>query len=327
MDKNQRDNLIDKYLRGEATAAEEDILMRWYREQLQADVEWELEPEERAEDVKARIEQSIKSEARLGNVRKVRWIWPATAIAACLIGLLILFGVRNRPKEAVAWTDGQALAGNSMTNTESDGNRFLLLVDSSKVLLRPGSTLEYVNDFEGSSREVRLVGEGYFDIRHDEDRPFIVHTGDIRTVVLGTAFTIKATEGQEVQVTVQRGKVRVEKQEKVLGELVANQQLEVDKVEDVAEQKTVLVEEALAWTAEDMRFDDVAFGQLVDRLERRYGTEISFKNPDLVSCPVSGRFTGAETLEEVLELLCATRNATFVKTEKGNIEINGLGCN
>lgn len=327
MDKNQLDKLIEKYLCGKTTADEEKILMRWYREQLQGDVEWELVSGENAEEIKMRMAQNIKTDIRRGSVRRMRWVWPATTIAACLIGLLILFGVNQNRKRAIAWADGPSLAENTVSNPEIAENRFLLLPDSSKVLLRPGSTLEYVNNFEGESREVRLVGEGYFDIRHMDDRPFIVHTGDIRTVVLGTAFTIKATIGQEMQVTVQRGKVRVEKQEGVLGELVANQQLEVDIEVDRAEQKTVVAAEELAWTAEGMSFDDVAFGKLVDRLERRYGTEISFKNPDLVSCPVSGRFTGAETLEEVLELLCATRNATFVKTEKGNIEINGLGCN
>src|SRR5690606_352609 len=145
--------------------------------------------------------------------------------------------------------------------------------------------LEYRTDFKGMTREVALVGEGYFDIHRDESRPFIAYAGDVRTVVLGTSFTIRADEGQdEIQVTVQHGKVRVERQQKVLAELVANQQLDVDRKATTAEQKVVVAEKALSWMNEDMRFDAHSFGDLIDHLQRRYGVEITFKNPALAAC-------------------------------------------
>lgn len=326
MDKNQRDRLIDKYLCGETTAEEEKILMQWYREQLQSDVEWKLSAEESAEEIKIRIAQNIKADFRKGLVRRISWMWPAAAITACLIGLVILFGINQMRRKPPVVVGGPSLVESKLQNPEMAENRFLVLSDSSKVLLRPGSTVEYANDFTGETREIRLVGEGYFDIRHMDDRPFIVHTGDIRTVVLGTAFTIKSSPGQEIQVTVQRGKVRIETHEKVLGELVANQQLEIDPENDRAEQKAVVAAEVLSWTAEGMSFDNETFGNLMQRMEKRYGTIIRFENESLQNCVVSGRFGGDETLDEVLMLLCATRNATFERTANNTIVIRGEGC-
>src|SRR5690606_12359908 len=57
-------------------------------------------------------------------------------------------------------------------------------------------------------REVFLTGEAFFDIKHDPNHPFIVHTGHIITKVLGTAFNINAQK-EEVTVTVSRGLVEV----------------------------------------------------------------------------------------------------------------------
>lgn len=326
MDNNQLDQLIEKYLRGEATAEEEKKLMRWYREQLRGDVEWELVPEESAEDIKVRLARNISADINTGKVRSLGWVWSATALVACLIGLLLIFAVRQYQERDVAWTAGDSLVGTTLSNPEIDENRFIVLPDSSRVLLRPGSSLEYVNNFGSESREVLLVGEGYFDVRNMEGRPFIVHTGDIRTVVLGTAFTIKSTAERGVQVTVQRGKVRVENQQEVLGELTASEQLKVDTEVAEAEQKTIVVANELAWTAEGMSFDNETFGTLMKRMQKRYGTAIRFEDEAMQNCVVSGRFLGNETLDEVLRLLCATRNATFERTGDSTIVIKGEGC-
>jgi ferric-dicitrate binding protein FerR (iron transport regulator) len=311
--------------------------MKWYQSELQEDVVWESVDPKEEEMVKARIAQRIYAEINIRptQVSRWHWQWSVAAVAAALVGVLFWFNVLQNDQDIPAFDQDIPTLSHSHKarraivdlQQEAEGNRFVLLPDSSKVVLRPGSKLEYTTDFRGKTREVTLVGEGYFDIARDENRPFIVHSGGIRTVVLGTAFTVKAAEGHdEVQVTVQHGRVRVENDREILAELVANQQLEVDVERAVTVQKMVLAEETSAWTAEGMRFDDEAFGSLVDRLQKRYDVEIAFVNPGLASCPVSGQFTGAETLDTVLELLCATRNATFVKAKTGRIEISGPGC-
>ncbi|HMR20334.1 MAG TPA: FecR domain-containing protein, partial [Sphingobacterium sp.] len=227
MQDNELHRLIDRYLSGQATDQEAQTLVRWYRDQLQEDTVWESSNPEVADQVKARMAEKIRlkiqgeSSNPSSKVRKLRWGWASAVVAAGLIGALLLFNAWQKKEQSLFLAESPVLTAVNIQQ-DAEENRFVLLPDSSKVILRPGSKLEYITNFQGKTREVALIGEGYFDIKRDENKSFIVHSGDIRTVVLGTAFTIKADEGQEeVQITVQHGKVRVEKKEKVLAELVA----------------------------------------------------------------------------------------------------------
>src|SRR5690606_2603405 len=71
-------------------------------------------------------------------------------------------------------------------------HQLLLLPDGSTVLLNNNSSLDFPQQFTGDTREVILKGEAYFDIKPDASRPFIIHTGKVKTRVLGTAFNIRA---------------------------------------------------------------------------------------------------------------------------------------
>ena len=73
----------------------------------------------------------------------------------------------------------------------------LNLPDNSKVILSPGSRLKYPEQF-GKHREVILSGEGYFDIRKDENNPFIVRIGSLNIQVLGTRFNVRAYPADSV---------------------------------------------------------------------------------------------------------------------------------
>src|SRR6185436_7434874 len=66
----------------------------------------------------------------------------------------------------------------------------VLLPDGSQVWLNSESKLIYAGVFSDSTREVRLEGEGYFDIVKDPSHPFIVHTDGIDVRVLGTTFNL-----------------------------------------------------------------------------------------------------------------------------------------
>lgn len=325
MENSKVDKLIDKYLNGNATAEERERVLQWYRTQNDQEVRWPSESEEEENRIHTRIKNKIWSATvhtakPVRSLRKVRYAITAAAIA--LIGAFVYLNLYSADVEDLDSTT--IIAEVDIQQVE---NRFVLLPDSSKVILRPGSRLEFRSDFKGTSREIALIGEGYFDIVRMENKPFIIHTGKIKTVVLGTAFTIKAdAQNAHVEVTVERGKVRVEKEDVVMGELVANQKISFGKDLDQPVQHKVIAAESLGWTSQDVRFDAQSFGQLTARLERRYKVKITFANSELSVCPVSGKFQGIETLDEMLTILCATRNARYRKIDDQHIEIIGQGC-
>lgn len=69
----------------------------------------------------------------------------------------------------------------------------VILPDSSVVCLNSGSVLKYDPAFlRKKSREVYLIGEGYFEVQKNPEKPFIVHADDINVKVLGTVFNVRS---------------------------------------------------------------------------------------------------------------------------------------
>ncbi|WP_312791570.1 FecR domain-containing protein [Sphingobacterium sp.] len=318
MDNSNLQQLIDKYLQGTISVEEKKRLLRWYRQQQDQETVWTLEPGETEKDVSQRIKSKIWSDIATPPSRK-RIYWPYVAVAATL--LLASFVVFMRTKSGIV---EQQI---SFSKSEGTNNRFILLPDSSRVVLRAGTKLTYPNSFSGQTREVNLEGEAYFDIKHKNGQPFIIHTGEVKTTVLGTAFTIKYPNGSnQVEVLVERGKVRVEDSKQVFAELTADQKIDIQGLKVKPAIEKIDVQSAMSWKRQDMAFDALPFGSLAEALEKRYGVSLDFANQTLRNCPISGKFTGSETIEEVLLNICATRNAAYRKTGDGRYEIKGPGC-
>ena len=200
----------------------------------------------------------------------------------------------------------------------------LTLSDGSKVLLHKNARIDYKGGFPGNTREVTLHGEAYFDIRSDR-RPFIVHTGAIKTTVLGTAFDINAYDGRTITITVTRGKVKVENDAGEFSILRRNEQLSVDSLHTRLKKVQVDAGEVLAWKKPYLLFNDVTMKEAMQELEQRYHVAIVFTNPASENCPVTASFTGGESFEEIIKVLSKINNMEYTFGH-GTVEITGEGC-
>lgn len=212
-------------------------------------------------------------------------------------------------------------------NELSNYTRNIILPDGSTVVLHSGSKIDYLSSFSGDTREISLIGEAYFDIVHNAARPFIIHTGKIKTTVLGTAFTIKAYSGQkDIIVSVLRGKVKVENNSGLLAVLTPNTKVNYDIAGARFEQQKVDVMAAVTdWTKQDMIFDGASFGVIAETLSKRYNMSFQFNNPAIVKCILSAGFDGTEPIDKVINILCKIINATYT-IQNGIVLIDGQGC-
>ena len=64
------------------------------------------------------------------------------------------------------------------------------LPDGTSVTLNKGAVLEYPSSFRGNKRSVRLRGEAWFEVKHDNAKPFIILSGNVKVEVLGTTFSV-----------------------------------------------------------------------------------------------------------------------------------------
>lgn len=92
--------------------------------------------------------------------------------------------------------------------TALGGSQQVRLADGSRMELNTNTRVH--TEVTSTSRTVTLdSGEAYFDVVHDDRRPFVVYAGNRRITDLGTRFSVYRKD-DDVRVTVQEGRVRVD---------------------------------------------------------------------------------------------------------------------
>ena len=178
----------------------------------------------------------------------------------------------------------------------------LKLADSSTVWLNAGSTLRYPVSFTGHTRELFLSGEGYFDVTHRHNQPFLVHTGSVTTKVLGTAFNIQAND-QQLTVAVVNGKVAVTEGNTPLGVIVANQLLEYHPQNKQVALRDTIAGNMVAWTKGELILDNVTMEEAAATIGKWYNVAIAFTDPALKKSRFSFSFLHGENIGEVMKMI------------------------
>ena len=298
--------ILHKYQQGKATKEEQDYLESYYNLFGSEEDAFNNIPENERQEYKEEIRESIFSKISADSTpvyklrfRERKFVRLAAATVLFMILGASAFYLMNRT---------QAFNKVETIGEINKENRVIFLPDGSKVILSAGSKLNYPSSFDGlERREVTLLGEGYFDIRHDASKPFVVHSGKLETVVLGTAFNIKAINGQDnITVTVRRGKVKVLDQEKneVLGIIVPNQQIvyNVKKVNSVM--NSVPDENYLTWMNADLLCDNLTLAEAVELLKDQYKVKIEIKDKSILSQRFTTTFSKKEKVENIIESIC-----------------------
>jgi ferric-dicitrate binding protein FerR (iron transport regulator) len=252
-----------------------------------------------------------------------RFAWLKVAavffIVACSAAIIYYAATLPQTKQVAQNT-------NRISDTTKPNHKLITLPDGSTVLLNNNSKLHFPQSFSGNTREVTLSGEAYFDIEKDPSKPFIIHTGKVKTVVLGTAFNIRAYPDESaVTVTVARGKVKVETEKKILGIILPNQQISFNTSTRESIQNEVLAESVIIWKQKDMVFDNITFAEAADMISKRYGVEINFANSKLKNCRFNASFLNENQIEQVLKVICDLNKANYTLNNK-SITISGEGC-
>lgn len=273
-----------------------------------------------------------------------RYFYWAAAAAIIILGTAVWWFFPTEPTRS-SNTDKAILAA------EKGVRKQIVLPDSTKVWLNAGSVLYAVTNFEGTTREVRLEGEAFFDVKTLPERPFIVHANDIEIKVLGTAFNVKAyKEDENTETTLYRGLINVSKNNDANFQpimLYPNQKLVIPR-QDVSlstrsEKTSTTTSSSLkssiailqidsakieekrietAWMHNRLEFRDDDFETLAAKLERWYNVQISFTDERAKQLNFNGSFE-KENIEQALKAL-ATANPFTYKIKNDEIFISSI---
>lgn len=202
----------------------------------------------------------------------------------------------------------------------------VMLSDGTKVFLNAGSRLIYPESFSGKTREVFLVGEAFFDVKHDQDHPFIVQLSDLRVKVLGTRFNISAYASDNVIETVlAEGKVNIEKNNAGLFdkavEMVPDQLASFDRTSKETSLTKVNTENYILWTAGILKFESTDLNRITKRLERFYNIHFEYSSSLLGGLRISGKMELKEDRDEICERIARTASVKIVKKGDNLYEI------
>ena len=256
-------------------------------------------------------------------------------VAATLLMVpLFSFGLYFLISKSGVRIDGVAEAASSVVEERENptGQKSVLFLDDgTKVWLNAASKISYAKDFEDQeTRDVYLEGEAFFDVAHDKEKPFVVHTTSLKIKVLGTSFNVKSySEEKTIETTLVQGKVRIE-QSGVQGnhigdiELKPNQRAVFDKQSNVIKVKEVVAENSGSWKVERMVFDGVSIDNVILQMERWFNVRIHVENKGDLDCKLTASIE-EESLEEVLKLIEATHDIHY-RIEGRDVYLEGRLC-
>lgn len=179
----------------------------------------------------------------------------------------------------------------------------ITLADGTKIWLNAGSQLSYPVSFTGSSREVYLSGEAFFDVESDPSKPFHVITGDMKIKVTGTRFNVTSyANDKTTQTVLVSGKVSARKNKRFSHyvDIEPGERIIYNKSEDKIEKDKVDVELYSSWIEGYLIFDNEPVGEILRKLERYYNKHILIEKYSGQSA-FSGKLDLANDIEKVLE--------------------------
>lgn len=191
------------------------------------------------------------------------------------------------------------LTPKEITQITSKGEKKeILLTDGSIVVLNSNSSITYPEEF-GKTRNIKLNGEAYFKVFHDEQRPFVVQTHDVKVRVLGTSFDINSYNHRQTKVSVITGKVEVTSPTGKKVHIIKNQQADLRSNSDFEISKEDS-NEGIAWTSNTIILKNTTLAETAKIIENWYNVDITFEDATLHKLTISGKFKD-EKLENVLE--------------------------
>lgn len=201
--------------------------------------------------------------------------------------------------------------------TEKGIKSEITLPDGSTVKLNSDTRISYPLKFAGSTREVFISGEAYFNVVGDSLRPMIVTTcKGSKIKVLGTEFNVKSYENDAVEkTTLYSGKITM-----IPGngaesrDIMPSQQVLVDAKENVRVVNSVAVEDTRAWTEGKLIFDSTPMREVVKMLERWHGVEISVSDTKILNYRITANFE-SESIHQIMYII---KNVSLV-----DYQING----
>ena len=198
------------------------------------------------------------------------------------------------------------------------------LPDGTAIYLNQYSSIEFEKKFDQKRRQIELIGDAFFEVERDTNRPFIITADEIKIEVLGTSFYVDSRKEQaQIEVIVSTGSVSVSTNLKKI--ILSKGETGIYEKES----KRLYKKENddinyLAWKSDTLLFDSTSLETVIHTLNRQFHAQISLANPSLKQCFITAKFID-KPLDIIIEIIELTLDIK-AKEVDGKIIFSGDGC-
>ena len=337
---------LQNYLNGTATQPEKEAVEAWYASlrgepnflSTLPDAAQETLRQETYQTISRRLNDTTANTLRPLPVTPTRFWpdrpWKMLGGLAAAIAFLVWIGLQH--KTTLFRATDQPVFAEVATPVRFVNHQSRIvrqrLPDGTLVWLHPLAELRYPKTFGTQWRDVSFAGEAFFDVAKDARRPFRIQSGTMQIQVVGTRFNVRATPRQAIfEVAVVSGKVIVRslhKTSQTSGKsvtLLPKQEALYDvATAQISQYQQPVVPRREIYEPASIRFADTPVSKALRQLEARFKVRVRVANPALNTCRLTADFTD-QTLPVILELLCASLDATYTMAGE-TVILNGDGC-
>lgn len=315
-------NKVAKFFRNTCTPAEVEEVLQWFRTpegqaflKKKLDQDTRLLQDERIKPLVAEIRSEKMWDAIEAGVEPSRKLnyrphrrsasyWQAAAVLLILLVSSVFYVWNQVPVQEGAHPSEPALYA-----AGGDQQKALTLSDGTRIRLNSNAQIWIPEDYGRSAREVTLEGEAYFEVVHNGQKPFLIHTAGASIKDLGTAFNVRSIPGeQNIQVAVTEGKVSVwsdRQTEEEATELTPGQFGYLDLKQRTMQVDQFGVHNYLSWMNGRLQFDRAPLDKVSMQLSRIYGVSFGYADDALRQRLLTTDFARG-SLEKVLEVISLT---------------------
>jgi len=299
------------------------------------------EAEQELDRFQARLDKNIPFDSTPRLISQRKFGWMLAAAVACLLLAGYWWQSANELNSSTNYRQMVSQAEQTMFEAKNTTARPLLvtLPDGSSVVLSAGARVSFPNRFAAQRREVYLSGEAFFEVAKNAKHPFFVYANEMIIKVVGTSFSVDATEtSPKVKVLVKTGKVAVfsqkdsDKDGKMQSAdlsgvvLLPKQFAALDRRTNQFEFVASAVASPTAPPIQRLEFSfrKAPVGEVFASLESAYGLTFDFDPSMWEGCILTSEL-GDEPLAEKLKIICAALDAGYEITDR-EVIIRGQGC-
>ena len=224
---------------------------------------------------------------------------------------------KNKDGQLQYQIKADAPAGINTISTPRGGQYQLILVDGTKVWLNAASSITFPTQFNGSERKVEIIGEAYFEVAKNVNKPFKVKSKNQVIEVLGTHFNVNTYDDEAAdKTTLLEGSVSVSKIANGKVQTATSKILKPGQQASVSANQSQIVlavadeDEVIAWKNGYFQFDDEPIESVMRKIARWYDIEIEFVGKS-EGKKFNGIITRNKTLKNALKIMEATENVKF----------------